>query len=112
MSEPDEPASLQELGQRLKDARHRIGAAQRPGRRVPTGFGMGAGFRIAVEMLAALVVGTGLGLVLDRWMGTTPWLMIVFFFLGCGGAMVNVMRTARELENQRKARAKAEKDVE
>jgi ATP synthase protein I len=49
----------------------------------------------------------GLGLVLDRWFGTTPWLLIVGFFLGSAAALRNVMRTAQQLEAERK-RAKAE----
>jgi len=63
---------------------------------------MGAGFRIAVEMLAALVVGVGLGLLLDEWLGTRPWLMIVGFCLGSAAALRNVMRTARQLEAERR----------
>lgn len=63
---------------------------------------MGAGFRIAVEILAALVVGTGLGVLLDYWLGTKPWLMIVFFFVGSGAALRNVVRTANQLEAERR----------
>jgi ATP synthase protein I len=70
---------------------------------------MNAGFRIAVELLAALVVGVGLGLVLDRWLGTTPWLLILGFFLGSGAALKNVMRAAKELDAERR-REKAQQD--
>lgn len=102
MGDPDNPESLRDLDARLKEARRRQSAGERrPGRAV-SGVGMGAGFRIAVEILAALAVGVGLGLALDQWLGTKPWLMILFFFLGCAAAMLNVVRTARELDRQRK----------
>lgn len=47
-----------------------------------------------MDIIVALVVGVGLGLVLDRWLGTSPWLLIVFFFLGAAAGMLNVYRTA------------------
>ena len=63
---------------------------------------MGAGMRIAVEIVAAVVVGSALGLVLDSWLGTKPWLFLLFFFLGIGAAFMNVIRVAKELDAQRK----------
>jgi len=63
---------------------------------------MNIGFRIAVELMAALVVGVGLGVVLDDWLGTSPWLLILGFFLGSGAALNNVMRTAKELDAERR----------
>ncbi len=47
-----------------------------------------------MDLLAGLAVGVGLGLLLDRWLGTTPFLLIVFFFLGAAAGMLNVYRTA------------------
>jgi len=64
--------------------------------------GAAVGFRIAVEILAAVAVGVAVGLLLDDWLGTKPWLLIVFCILGFGAALVNVMRTARELDRKRR----------
>ncbi len=64
---------------------------------------MGAGFRIAVEFLSALVVGTVVGYGLDSWLGTRPWLMIVFFFIGAAAGFVNVIRVAQSIDAMRKA---------
>jgi ATP synthase protein I len=55
---------------------------------------MGLGLRISVELLATLAVGTGMGFVLDRWLGTSPWLTLVFFMLGAAAGMRNVIRVA------------------
>ena len=38
------------------------------------------------------IVATGLGWVLDRWLGTRPWGTIVLFFLGVGAGMLSVYR--------------------
>lgn len=53
---------------------------------------LGMGLRIGIEMVAALVVGLGIGWLLDAWLDTKPWLMVVFFFLGAGAGVMNVYR--------------------
>ena len=63
-------------------------ARQGPGSRPP----MGIGFRIGVDVAAALAVGLGIGYLLDVWLGTKPWLLVVFFFLGAGAGILNVYR--------------------
>ena len=54
--------------------------------------GLGLGFRIGIELVVAVVVATGLGWAVDRWLGTRPWAMIVLFFLGVAAGMLNVYR--------------------
>jgi len=53
--------------------------------------------RIGVELVSALIVGVAIGYMLDRWLGTTPWLMLLFFVLGSVAGIVNVYRTASGL---------------
>ena len=81
------------LGERLDRAR----AAQRgesgPGAENPgQQQALGLGLRIGIEFVVAIVVGTGLGWALDRWLGTRPWGTIVLFFLGVAAGMVGVYR--------------------
>nr|WP_246522893.1 AtpZ/AtpI family protein [Neoroseomonas eburnea] len=52
----------------------------------------GIGLRAGVEVFSALVVGIGLGFALDRWLGTWPWLFLVFFVLGSAAGVMNVYR--------------------
>jgi ATP synthase protein I len=101
------PKPLGDLEDRLKAARERAKG------RAPREYseGMGAGLRISVELAAAVVVGTGIGIVLDRWLGTSPWLLIVFFILGCAAGFRNVYRTAQEMEARAKER-RAERERE
>lgn len=56
--------------------------------------GVGWAFRIGVELVSALVVGVGIGLGLDWWLGTGPWFLVLFFMLGSAAAILNVYRTA------------------
>ncbi len=52
---------------------------------------------LVAVMVAGLVVGTGIGWLLDQWLGTRPWLMVVFFFIGAAAGMLNVYRTVAGL---------------
>jgi ATP synthase protein I len=48
--------------------------------------------RAGVEVVSALVVGIVIGFLLDRWLGTWPWLFLVFFVLGSAAGILNVYR--------------------
>jgi ATP synthase protein I len=47
-------------------------------------------------------------LALDRWLGTSPWSLIVFLVLGFGAGMTNMLRTVRANDAAR-ARIDAER---
>ena len=59
--------------------------------KLPNG-GMVLAGRVTTELVAGIVVGTFIGWVFDNWRGTTPTLMVVFFFLGSAAGMMNVWR--------------------
>jgi ATP synthase protein I len=63
------------------------------------GSGMGMGVRVGVELIAGLVVGGLIGFGLDRWLGTKPWLMLVFFFLGAAASVLNIYRAVHGLDD-------------
>lgn len=58
-----------------------------------------AGFamRAITEILVALAVCTIGGYYLDRYFGTTPWLMIILMPLGQAAGVWNVMRMSRSV---------------
>ena len=100
MTEPERPDPLTVLGERLERARR----AQQSGRRASGGEtdeasrnAMGLGFRIGLELVVAVFVGVGLGWAFDRWLGTRPWGLLVFLFLGIGAGMTNVYRVVKGL---------------
>src|SRR5712691_9514640 len=93
MSEGRPPDPLARLGERLDKARATRTGEPAPGPGEPgLQRGVGLGLRIGVEFVVAVVVATGLGWALDRWLGTRPWGTIVLFFLGVGAGMVSVYR--------------------
>jgi ATP synthase protein I len=95
---PDEAAltaRLRRLGDRLShirsDAASEQSQAPRP-RADPTA--MARGFRLSTELVAGVLVGAAIGWALDRWLGISPWGMIVFLLLGFAAGVLNVMRSA------------------
>ena len=62
------------------------------------GLFMGSAFRLGTELVAAAVVGTIIGFILDNWFDTKPWLILLFFFLGVIAGIYNVIRSAKKLQ--------------
>ena len=62
--------------------------------------GAGFGFKISTEIIAALVVGVGIGLIVDKYLGTKPFGLIIFFNFGAIAGFLNVYRVMRRIEKQ------------
>ena len=61
---------------------------------------IGVAFKLSTEMVAAVVVGTIIGFILDNWFGTKPWLILIFFFVGVIAGILNVVRSAKNMQNK------------
>lgn len=59
--------------------------------------GLGRGFRLASEFVAAIIVGAALGWGVDSLFGTTPWGLIILLLLGFAAGVLNVIRATAEL---------------
>ncbi len=53
--------------------------------------GLQAGLSVVVYLVA--------GLFLDRWLGTSPWLMLLGILVGVGGMFALFFRMAKELDS-------------
>jgi ATP synthase protein I len=62
--------------------------------------GMAYGLRMSSEFVAAIVVGGLIGFGLDKLLGTTPWLFLLFFVLGLVAGIVNVTRAFERLQGE------------
>jgi|TARA_Y100001970_G_scaffold293008_1_gene437167 ATP synthase protein I len=62
---------------------------------------IGHAFKISTELLAAVIVGTIIGFILDNWFGTKPLLILIFFFMGVAAGIVNVVRSARNMQRKK-----------
>ena len=97
MNEGKKPGPPSDFDARLADAVARRRAREEGGAKAPGAdmrSGLGLALRIGVELVAALAVGAVMGYLLDQWLGTTPWLMVAFVFLGGAAGIFNVVRIA------------------
>ena len=58
---------------------------------------LGKAMKISTELVAAVVVGTTIGFILDNSFDTKPWLTIVFFFMGVAAGIMNVIKSAKNM---------------
>jgi ATP synthase protein I len=87
-------ARLKRLSERL--ARDQAGRPS-PGAgedRATSASGFAKGIQLTGELVAGVVVGAGLGLLVDHWLGSSPWGLIVFLMLGFAAGMLNMARSA------------------
>ncbi|HET9716827.1 MAG TPA: AtpZ/AtpI family protein [Pseudolabrys sp.] len=94
---PDDEAALsarlQRLGTRLAQANRPSENDSGPRPSADTSA-IARGFRLSTELVAGVLVGAALGWLLDRWLGISPWGLIVFLLLGFAAGILNVMRAA------------------
>jgi len=94
---PAEPEDLTRLGARIDQLR---GTTRTPESEDAGGQGnaLGYGWRISLELVVAIVFSGVIGWLLDRWLGTRPWLMIGLVVLGFAAGIRNAVRAANRME--------------
>ena len=82
------------LKDRLKNARKKLKVEKEN----PQTSNIGQAFKLSTELVAAVLVGTIIGFILDNWFDTKPWLIIIFFFIGVAAGIINVIRSAKKMQ--------------
>lgn len=106
---PDDKRRLDELGRKLSDLEKRAeatGTIPRKSTAEPN-TALGSALKLSTEFLAALVVGGGMGWLLDNAFGTKPVLLLVFLVFGIAAGFYGVFRTARRMQAEDAEKAKA-----
>ena len=94
--------NLKEISTRLEIAKKKIKTKQIKNNG-SNAASLGKALKISTELVAAVVVGTTLGFILDNWFDTRPWLTISFFFMGVVAGILNVIKSAKKMhENFKK----------
>jgi len=101
---------------RLKSLESRIKSQRRdepePNSARKDAVGFAYALRLSTEFVAAILVGTAIGWMLDRFFGTTPLAMILMLFLGFCAGVLNVMRSAGLVAENRTLRRDGDIDPE
>ena len=92
---------LKEISTRLEIAKKKIknSGVKSRGRNAAS---LAKAFKISTELVAAVVVGTILGFILDNWFDTKPLFIICFFFLGVTAGILNVIKSAKRMQKNLK----------
>ena len=96
MVDKNDRDALNALDSRLKNARDHVqDPLNQPGaEKAEKGGALGLAFRVSVEIVSAVAIGTLIGFLMDNWLGTRPWLMLFCIVLGGGAGILNVYRIA------------------
>jgi ATP synthase protein I len=88
-------ARLRLLGERLGQHHSDRPSENGPGRGARAdSSAIARGLRLSAEFVAGILVGAAIGWLLDRWLGTSPWGLIVLLLLGFAAGVLNVVRAA------------------
>ena len=100
MSKP-EPPSKEEFRARLEKAQQQQEQASwnRSELKVEQNSAAGRAWRLSVEMVAALLVCGWIGWLLDKWLDTKPWLMLVFLIVGAVVGLYNVIKVGKRMND-------------
>ena len=96
MEDRDPHGTLSDIEKRIEEVRN----SSKP-ETEPTYSSAGVAFRIGIDLIAGVAFGVGAGLLLDKWLETSPWMLIVMIILGTAAGIRNVIRTADQLEDNR-----------
>ena len=92
---------LKEISTRLKIAKKNI-KKDKEKNRDSNAASLGKALKISTELVAAVVVGSTIGFLLDNWFDTKPLLLICFFFMGVAAGILNVFKSAKKMNKNYK----------
>lgn len=92
-TEPETPLpSLEAFEQKLEKARQSEDTQAVPA--------AGMAMRLGAEFSAGVLVGVGIGLLLDNWLGTRPWMLMLCMCFGAAAGVKTMMATLKNIEKQ------------
>lgn len=65
------------------------------------GNGMAIAMRMGSEFVVSVLIGGAAGWQLDKWLGTTPFLLFIFILLGFAAGTMGIIRTSKQLDKSR-----------
>ena len=90
---------FKEISTRLKIAKKNINEVEEKNRGSNV-TSVGKALKISTELVAAVIVGSTMGVLLDNWFDTKPLLTICFFIMGVAAGILNVFRSAKKMQKK------------
>ena len=93
---PEEKIKIKNSEERIDAAKDQIAEKNSPNIKPSP---LGQVMKLVVEIVAAMAIGIGIGLILDNYFSTRPLFTIIFFLLGSLAGILNVFRVAKSMQN-------------
>ena len=61
---------------------------------------IGVAWTLPFELVVPMIVGGGIGYLLDRWLHTAPLFLLIIGFAGFGVGLRNMLKTANSLDKK------------
>lgn len=87
------------LQKRLASAKSSFEARDRKAGSPSSAYGFG--FRLVSDLVVGVLAGFFIGWGLDKLLGTSPWLLLIFTPIGMAAGILNVIRAAQSAEAER-----------
>ena len=91
--------NLKEISTRLKIAKKNIVNSEEKNKG-SNAASLGKALKISTELVAAVVVGSTIGFLLDNWFDSKPLLTFFFFIMGVAAGILNVFRSAKKMQKK------------
>jgi ATP synthase protein I len=91
---------LNDFKTRLKIAKEKLKNSTKNSDNNRNNSPLGSAFKLSTDLVAHVAVGTIIGFILDNWFDTKPWLIIIFFFFGSIAGILNVIKTAKQMQEK------------
>ncbi|MCQ8783779.1 AtpZ/AtpI family protein [Mangrovibrevibacter kandeliae] len=92
-SDAEWTARRADLAERIAAQRARVDGSAAPERKQGGLQGLGEGLRLASEFVAGVLVGAGIGYLIDLALGSTPIALVIFLMLGFAAGVLNILRS-------------------
>ena len=92
---------LKDISTRLKSAKKKFSKSYDKKHQTSGSSLLGVAFKMSTELVAAVLIGTFIGFILDSWFDTKPILIIIFFLIGVAAGITNVFRSAKNMQRHK-----------
>ena len=95
------PHDIHQIDERIKTLRSKEQEYRKEKDESQFVYAAKTGFRVGTELVSGVIIGAAIGYFLDRFLHTTPWLLIVFTFFGSVAGFLNVYRFVKSEEKNK-----------
>ena len=94
------PDDIRLMDERIRKLKAKENHARRDKPESRFAYAAKVGFRIGAELISGVIVGAGIGYLLDNLFDTRPLLLIIFLFLGGIAGFLTVYRFVKSTEKE------------